>query len=151
MASNVYNKGMFKLVDKGAGSVDFLNDTIKVMVLSPAGASAFDISNEFVSDVSTNEVTNATGSGYERKTLANKDVRLDEANNRVEYDADNPEFLAINTNEQLATAIIFKDTGDDATSPLLAMIDFADLTTNGTDVELKINVDGLFTVTNNIT
>jgi len=34
---------------------------------------------------------------------------------------------------------------------LIAQIDFADLVTNGSDVELQINSEGLFFVTNNIT
>lgn len=151
MASNIYNKGMLKLTKNDADFVDYLNDTIKLLVLSPTGASAFDVTHEFVSDVDANEVTNSSGSGYERKTLSNKTILLDDVNNRVEYDADNPSYTAISTNENLAAAVIFKDTGDDTTSPLLAFIEFADLVTNGSDVELKVNVDGLFTITNNIT
>jgi len=155
MASNLYNKGLHKIV-KGPNHpdgdfIDYLNDTIKVLILSPTGASAFDVDNEFVADVDANEVTNSSGTGYERKTLASKTVLFDEANDRVEYDADNPTYTAISTNEDLAGAVIFKDTGDDATSPLIAFIEFADLSTNGSDVELQINADGLFTITNNIT
>jgi len=144
MASNLYNPGLLKLLDR---TVDFENDTIKVLLVDTSHT--FDKTDEFVSDIVANEAANVSGSGYERKTLGSKTILLDAANDRVEYDCANPTYTAINAGT-IAAAIVFKEGVDDASSPLLAQIDFADLVTNGSDVELQVNTDGLFTVTNNI-
>lgn len=142
MASNLYNPGLEKLLD---GTIDFENDTINVLLVDTNHS--FDKTHEFVDDVDTNE---ASGTGYSRKTLANASIALDAANDRVEFDADNPSYTALDAGT-IAAAIIFKQVNDDTDSPLIAQIDFADLVTNGSDVELQINSEGLFYVTNNIT
>ncbi len=142
MASNLYNPGLEKLLD---GTIDFENDTINVLLVDTNHT--FDKTHEFVDDVDTNE---ASGTGYSRKTLANASIALDAANDRVEFDADNPSYTALDAGT-IAAAIIFKQVTDDTDSPLIAQIDFADLVTNGSDVELQINSEGLFYVTNNIT
>lgn len=144
MASNLYNPGLLKLLD---GTVDFENDAIKVLLVDTNHT--FDKTDEFVSDIVANEASNVSGTGYERKTLASKTITLDAANDRVEYDAANPSYTSINAGT-IAAAIVYKEGTGDSDSPLLAQIDFADLVTNGSDVELQVNVDGLFTVTNNI-
>ena len=142
MASNLYNPGLEKLLD---GTIAFESDTINVLLVDTNHT--FDKTHEFVNDVDTNE---ASGTGYARKTLANAAIALDAANDRVEFDADNPSYTALDAGT-IAAAIIFKQVNDDTDSPLIAQIDFADLVTNGSDVELQINSEGLFFVTNNIT
>lgn len=142
MASNLYNPGLEKLLD---GTIAFESDTINVLLVDTSHT--FTKTNEFVSDIVANE---ASGTGYARKTLANAAIALDAANDRVEFDADNPSYTALDAGT-IAAAIIFKQVTNDADSPLIAQIDFADLVTNGSDVELQINSEGLFYVTNNIT
>jgi hypothetical protein len=142
MASNLYNPGLEKLLD---GTIDFENDTINVLLVDTSHT--FDKTHDFVDDIVANE---ASGTGYARKTLANAAIALDAANDRVEFDADNPSYTALDAGT-IAAAIIFKQVTNDADSPLIAQIDFADLVTNGSDVELQINSEGLFYVTNNIT
>ena len=142
MASNLYNPGLEKLLD---GTIAFESDTINVLLVDTSHT--FTKTHEFVSDIVANE---ASGTGYARKTLANAAIALDAANDRVEFDADNPSYTALDAGT-IAAAIIFKQVTNDADSPLIAQIDFADLVTNGSDVELQINSEGLFFVTNNIT
>jgi len=142
MASNLYNPGLEKLLD---GTIDFENDTINVLLVDTNHT--FDKTHDFVDDIVANE---ASGTGYARKTLANASIALDAANDRVEFDADNPSYTALDAGT-IAAAIVFKQVTNDADSPLIAQIDFADLVTNGSDVELQINSEGLFYVTNNIT
>ena len=142
MASNLYNPGLEKLLD---GTIDFENDTINVLLVDTNHT--FDKTHDFVDDIVANE---ASGTGYSRKTLANASIALDAGNDRVEFDADNPSYTALDAGT-IAAAIIFKQVNDDTDSPLIAQIDFADLVTNGSDVELQINSEGLFYVTNNIT
>lgn len=142
MASNLYNPGLEKLLD---GTISFESDTINVLLVDTSHT--FDKTHEFVSDIVANE---ASGTGYARKTLANAAIALDAANDRVEFDADNPSYTALNAGT-IAAAIVFKNVTNDADSPIIAQIDFADLVTNGSDVELQINSEGLFFVTNNLT
>ena len=142
MASNLYNPGLEKLL---SNSIDYDTDTIKVILVNTSHT--FTKSHEFVSDIVANE---ASGTGYSRKTLANKAQTLDTANDRVEFDADNPTYTALDAGT-IASAVIYKEVTTDADSPLIANIDFPDLVTNGSDVELQINSEGLFFVTNSIT
>lgn len=145
MASNLFNPGLEKLMN---GSIDFTSDNIQILLV--ASGYTFSKAHEFVSDI-TNEVTNNSGTGYERKSLTGKSLALVAVEDRVAYDADNPSYTAIDTVEDLAAAIIFKQVTDDTDSPLIAIIDFPDLSTDGSDVELRVNANGLFEVNNTIT
>lgn len=215
MASNLFNSGLLKINNQ---SIDFVGDDIQVLLV--ASGYTFDKDHEFVDDI-TNEVTNASGSGYERKSLSGKSISLTsdvsvssitrsgstvtvtlssaqdlrtgiqiliEGADQSEYngmhevtavnsdtefefevsgtptspatgtitfnrqaivfDADNPTYTAIDTNEDLAAAIVFKQNNDDTDSSLIAQIDFSDLATNGSDVELQVAAGGLFDITN---
>ena len=141
MASNLFNPGLEKLLD---GTISFETDTIKVLLVDTNHT--FDKTHEFVSDVVANE---SLGTGYERKTLTSTSIALDAVNDRVEYDADNPVYTSLDAGT-IAAAIVYKEVTSDSDSPLIAQIDFADLVTNGSDVELQINSEGLFLVTNNL-
>jgi len=143
--SKVYNPGLLKLLD---GTIDFENDTIKLLLVDTNHS--FTKSDEFVSDIVANEATNSTGSGYERKTLANASIALDTGNDRVEFDADDISYTAIDAGT-IASAIIYKEVTNDADSPLIADVDFTDLVTNGSDVDLQVNAEGFFHITNDVT
>lgn len=143
MASNLYNKGLLKLLN---GTINPLTDTIEVLLVGPAHV--FDKAHEFVSQVTSQEVANDVGTGYERKALANKSYGLDEAGDRVFFDANNVVYSIIKTDKVLHAAIIYKKNTNDADSELIAMIDFPDLVTNGSDVEVIINENGVFQVNN---
>jgi len=143
--SKVYNPGLLKLLD---GTIDFENDTIKLLLVDTNHS--FTKSDEFVSDIVANEATNSTGSGYERKTLANASIALDTGNDRVEFDADDISYTAIDAGT-IASAIIYKEVTNDADSPLIADVDFTDLVTNGSDVDLQVNAEGFFYITNDVT
>ena len=140
--SKVYNPGLLKLLD---GTIDFENDTIKLLLVDTNHT--FTKSHEFVSDIVANE---ASGTGYSRKTLANTSIALDAGNDRVEFDADDISYTALDAGT-IASAIIFKEVTNDADSPLIADIDFTDLVTNGSDVDLQVNAEGFFYITNDVT
>jgi len=143
--SKVYNPGLLKLLD---GTIDFENDTIKLLLVDTSHT--FTKSDEFVSDIVANEATNSSGSGYERKTLTNASIALDTGNDRVEFDADDISYTAIDAGT-IASAIIYKEVTNDADSPLIADIDFTNLVTNGSDVDLQVNAEGFFYITNDVT
>jgi len=140
--SKVYNPGLLKLLN---GTIDFDTDTIKLLLVDTNHT--FTKTHEFVSDIVANE---ASGTGYSRKTLANTSIALDTGNDRVEFDADDISYTALDAGT-IASAIIYKEVTNDADSPLIADVDFTDLVTNGSDVDLQVNAEGFFYITNDVT
>lgn len=143
MASRVYNQGILKILN---GSIDYLTDTVNALIVNQAYT--FDKAHDFVDDVVSNEVANSTGTGYERKTLSNKSVTLDNTNNRVVFDADNLSYTAVSTTQQLGGLVIYKEGASDGARALIAFIDFNDLPTNGSDINVNFDVNGVFRITN---
>ena len=135
--STLYLKGIEQAF---LGNIDCENDTIKLKYMATsytpnAGTDAF------LSDVSASEA-----SGAPTETLANVDIRIDAGNSRVEFDADDV------TENSITTAtdkfIVYKDTGVEATSPLIACIDIAEGTlapVAGT-ISVTFNAEGIFAI-----
>jgi hypothetical protein len=114
------------------GNIDLDTDTIKVMLTTSAYTPDQD-SHEFKSSV-TNEVS---GTGYTAggATLANKSVTQDNTDNEGVFDADDVTWASSTITARYA--VIYKDTGSAATSPIIAILDF------GSD---KISSNGNFTI-----
>lgn len=115
------NKARYEIRNQ---TINFETDTIKVALLSDAyipGAGAVNIkrSVSFMSDIVANEVS---VTGYSRLTMASKSITLDNTNNLINFLAAN---LTYNITGTLAFRylVIFKDTGSDATSVVLAVLD----------------------------
>lgn len=134
MAGNNYTPGVLEIAK---GNIDFVNDTIKVLIVNENYA--FDKSHQFVSDVVANEVTNDTGTGYERKTLTGKSVASATGTpDEIRFDADNLVYSVINLGaEEMAAAIIYKEVTDDSDSIILSMADQPNVKTIGTDVRIE--------------
>lgn len=142
MASKWYGKGLRKILDRTIDWVGSAN--IKVMLLN---AHAFNPDHEFVSDVVADEFT---GTGYTgghngagRKALASKTITDDTANDRIELDAADPSAWTGLNGDTVAWAIVFEQGASDAASQLICALDPADLTTNGGDVTLSFNAEGV--------
>jgi hypothetical protein len=138
MASTLYLKGIEQAL---LGAINLESDTIKLKYMATTYTPA-PTTESYLSDVSASEA-----SGAPTETLAGKDVRIDAANSRVEFDADNVTENAITctTNK----FIIYKDTGNAATSPLIACVDIAEGTLSpiaGT-LAVTFNAEGIFAVT----
>jgi hypothetical protein len=99
--------------------------------------------HDFFADL-TNEIT---GTGYTAggATLAGKTLTYDNATNRVRCKASNTAWTN-STFGPFRIAVVYKDTTDPATSPLLTYIDFgADVSVaNGTFTILWDGTDGVF-------
>jgi hypothetical protein len=113
--------------------------TFKVLLLN-ASAAAPAATQRYVSDIVANE---CSGTGYSRKTLANRTVSVDTTNNRVNFLADNPVYTALSCGT-IAYAVIFHDTGSDATATIVATLDGPDLVTSGVDTTLQLDPAGAF-------
>jgi len=135
----LYNSGLHKLTN---GDIDFVADTIEVLIVD--NTYTFNKAHTAVSDVSGDEVTNDVGSGYERKTLGTKSIALNSTDDRIEYKAADVLYTAILTNEVLGGAVVFSGTD------LIAFLEFADLTTNGSDVRLNIGTSDVVHILNDL-
>ena len=118
MANALYAKGKEKML---TGSVNFLYDTIKVAL----------IKNDYAQNLTFDEfyTTIAASVLGTPQTLASKTVT-----NGV-FDATDVTFAAVPLGSTTEGVVIYKDTGDNATSSLLAYIDtitgFPLITTGG--------------------
>lgn len=139
-----YNTFKRKLLE---GDIDFGSDSIKVMLLTSSYSPSID-AHEFLDDVDTYEV--ATGGGYTEggQELTSKTVSADNADDEGVFDAADPEWTADVTGFTARYAVLFKDTGNPATSPLIAYWDFgADQTPQSMAFTLTINSEGLINLT----
>ena len=106
MANTLYGLGKNKIL---AATINLLTDTIKVRL----------VKNTYAQNLSTDEfissVTKVTGTTDQ--TLTGKSVTLGV------FDADDPVFTAVPAGETSEGVVLYKDTGVEGTSPVLAYID----------------------------
>ena len=89
-----------------------------------------------------NDISSSIASGTTLRTIASLDVRVDTANNRIEIDFADPSETPVTavTNQ----FVLFMDTGDNATSPLIANGALsATLSPVGGTLTLTVNAEGL--------
>lgn len=123
MANVLYDKGRKAFLD---GDIDWLNDTIKVVLVDGADYTPLVATHEFLADIA------AIARVATSPALANKSSTAGVA------DADDVTFAAVagDTSEYL---VIYQDTGNAATSRLIAIIDTATglpVIPNGSDIVL---------------
>lgn len=104
MANTSYPLGMQKLL---GASIDFLDDTIKVALLP--STYTFSAGHEFLSALGTRIGTD--------QTLANKSI------SGGVLDADDLDFGALAPGNTVKALVIYKDTGNSSTSPVLFYFD----------------------------
>lgn len=132
MTNKLYPKGKEKFLNAG---VSLISDTIKIVLVDGADYTYSD-SHEFLSDVpSAGRV--ATSAALTGKSVANG-----------VFTASNPTFTAV-TGDTAEAIIVYKDTGVEGTSPLLAYIDNAGtmtVTPNGNDIPVLFDANGIFSI-----
>lgn len=139
MPSFLYNSAKLRILQR---TFDFANDDFKVALVTSAYAPDKD-AHQYFANI-TNEVT---GTNYAAggKVLENIALSQDNANDRAILDADNLAWSVASFTAR--AAVIYKDTGSAATSPLLAYIDFEeDLEAAGEDFLLQWHEDGIFSL-----
>lgn len=127
MANRLYPKGAEKIL---SGSVNLTSDTIKVALLSDAYT--YSTAHEFVSDLGTRIGTD--------QTLTGKSVT------GGVFDATDLDFGSLPPGDTVKAVVIYKDTGNASTSPVLAHLDSGasvglPFATNGGGVTLPWNND----------
>lgn len=123
------------------GDIDLENDTLKIMACNQ-----FTVNVEtqtYISSVSSNQIT-ATGYTAGGATLTSKAVTIDNTDDRAYFDFANPTWTITGT-MTAQIFVIYKDTGNAATSPIIAIIDKgAPQSRTDADFVLQLNSKGLF-------
>lgn len=139
MADVIYNSFKVKISD---GNIDLDTDTIKVALVTSSYTPDQD-AHDFFDDI-TNEVV---GTGYTAggATLAGKAVTQDNTNDLAKFDATDVTWSTATITAR--GAVLYKSTGTDSTSPLIAYIDFgADKSSVAADFKIEWHSDGILTL-----
>ncbi len=135
-------------------SLDLLVDTIKVGLSNTTHVPNKDrnfLDNALADDFVDGELADITGSGYGaggfgtvgRKTLGSKTVVYSTANDRVEFDAADSVWTAIDAGT-IAQATLLKEITADTTSPIIANVEITpDVVTNGGDITIQWDAAGI--------
>ncbi len=118
MASGLYAKSKKLLLD---ADLDLLADTLKCVLIDTADYTVNLSTHDFLDDVAS-----AARVGTPQ-TLANKSTT------DGVFDADNAVFPSV-TGDPCEAILIYKDTGNEATSPVIAYIDGISVTPNGGNI-----------------
>lgn len=105
------------------GSINLSSDTLKVALLADTYTPNID-SQEYFDDVSAHELATAGGYTAGGATVSGKSCTQDNANDRGVFDCADPTWTADGTGFTCRYAVLYKDTGDPSTSPLIAYWDF---------------------------
>lgn len=134
-----YNLAKKKILD---GDIDFLADTMKVALYHTYTPNID--THEFIDDVTTEE----SGTGYTAggETLASKTTTVNTGSDLVAIDAADVTWSGLDVGTP-SHAVIYKDTGVAATSPVLCYVELGATASNGGDYTLAWNASGIATLT----
>lgn len=137
----MYGNFLLKGFDSST-KIDLTSDTIKI-ALADSGYTPDLDAHDFFNDITNEEA----GTGYTAggATLASKTWAVVGASDVVKFDADDASW----TTSTITTryAIVYKSTGNSATSPLICLIDFSsDRTSDGGTFLISFHANGIFTL-----
>lgn len=138
MLYDTYNNGMMQL----ASGLDWENDTLKIAAFSSSYSPDID-ADEYFDDISANEVS---GGSYVAGGVAlDTPVRsVDNDNDLIVVDATNQTLTGMPT---FQTLVLYKDTGDPSTSPLICYWDNEAEVIGVTNVNLTYHASGIMALT----
>jgi hypothetical protein len=142
MASIVYNsfKGRIFGDDSIVSSaINLKTDTIKIALLTSSYTP--DADHDYFSDVSAYEVA-ASGSYSAGGATLTKTLSTDDTDDEGVFDANDVSFTSASIAARYA--VVYKDTGNAATSPLICLIDFGSTyTSTAGTFSLPFNAEGI--------
>lgn len=131
MASFVYNEGANGLLS--GGTLTWASDTIKARLTA----------SSVTPNKDDTSMTGYTAIGTDQ-TLGSKTKTKDTANDRIVFDAADPTWTAVAGGSTVGTVTIFKFVTNDAGSTPIASIDITDTPTNGGDITIQFDANGIF-------
>jgi hypothetical protein len=122
------------------GEVQLKNHDIRLLLVTSSfnGTAA----HEFISSIPV--LGELTGAGYVRKQLLNRQINLDLANNRAEFDADDITWVGINAGVA-AGFVLYRYVTNDADSPFILYSSEGGFpfSTNGGDLTITFSLEGV--------
>ena len=134
MANAVYPKAKKAILD---GDVDFLNDTIKIVLTDVSYT--YSSAHDFINDVTA-------GARIATVTLSSPTTT------GGAFDTADPTFTSVAAGSTVTGIWIWKDTGTESTSNLIAWYDTnassaaISVATNGSNITITVNASGWFTI-----
>ena len=140
MASKIYPLGIDKVLSSTFSLEDEAVGTGMYVVLVK-GTYSFNSAHDFYDDIAASIVDSE-----DPIILTNPEVTT--STTTVKFDADDTglTWTTVTDTDDVGGAVVYYNTGTAGTSPLIAFLDAADLTTNGSDVTLTFDADGIFTL-----
>lgn len=140
MASGIYNKIKYDWMTK---AVNMTSDTLKIFLLT--SSHSFTASNNLYSDISSNEISGASGTGYTTGgiTLTTPTVTQDNSNNLAYFDGDDAVWASASFTAHYA--VIYDTT---VSNHLIACIDFgSDKTVSSGTFTIQWSANGILKIT----
>ena len=140
MASKIYPLGIDKILSS-ALSLEAEASGNGMYAVLVKGTYTFSTAHDFYDDIAASIVDSE-----DPIILTNPEVTTSTA--VVKFDADDTglTWSGVTDTDDVGGAVVYYNTGTAGTSPLIAFLDAADLTTNGSDVTLTFNASGIFTL-----
>jgi hypothetical protein len=140
----IYEKTGLLILNQG---LDFVNDTIKAALLDTSHTVDL-VNHDFFDDVSADECADGD---YVQQTLASKTLATVSGKARFDFaDIDFGNAVTISARY----LVIFKDTGVEATSPLIWVVDLntggGNLSSTNSDFDVAVNANGIYEITYNV-
>jgi hypothetical protein len=136
MASAVYPKALQSFLTQNP-SIDVDTDTIKVAAVDLTADYTYSSSHQFKSSVTSySGSTDATLS-----SVTGTSGTMDAADNTPAWAS-----LSQSSTKTIGALVIYKDTGNAATSPLIAYIEITAVTPNGGDINITWNASGILSI-----
>ncbi len=129
MASFVTNRGSLNLQ---SNVIVWASDTIKARLVPSSVTPTKD----------DTVMTGLTAIGTDQ-TLGSKTRTEDTVNDRIVYDAADPTWTAVASGSTIGWCIVFKFGTVDGDSVPIAVLDLTDTPTNGGDITVQFNADGI--------
>ena len=140
MASNIKNIGKSRLMS-ALLDLDEAGDDMRIMLNMTNTTVDTDLDTDAVSGYTLDE---ADGTNYARKTCDNQSVATDDANDRAEWDFDDPVWTALgNGTRQVQGMFIIEHITNDAGSFGFAWVEFSGtINPGGSTLTVTINAEG---------
>ncbi len=142
IGSRMYNRGMFEIIGQTTNW-----DTADIEVMLLASSYSFNPDSNVVSDIVASEISTTN---YARQNIANTTITEDDTGDRVVLDGDNNLWTALGPGSGgpiVGSAVAIRNTGADATSPVLANLGVANTQVNGGDFTVAWNTNGIVVAT----
>jgi hypothetical protein len=138
MAAAFYDLFLRRLLDNnydGNGAIDMNTDDIRAQILT-SGYTRNLTTHDFLNDLVI--ASNSPASGA-TATLTTEAVDAD-----ASFDSDDPTWTSVTTGSTITQITLYKNTGTDTTSPLVANYDGFSQATNGGNLNGTVNASGWF-------